>query len=649
MAREGDAFVEFHADTSHVYPEAERGVSHAAERLEDRDLKKIGHDFGETVSKSMGDEFEKQGPQLGRAIERGLGRQKVRTKVKVTYDKDNNLLRRTVETITDDIERAFQDAGRPGGPINRIGSGIADAIGAGFNVSGKSSLITLLIPVVGAIVGLVVGALQAINALVAVIGTIPALLASVGLQVGVLFLAFKGLGTAITGAFAATNAKELKEALKDLTPAAQEFVKQLLPLKDFFKAVRDLAQESFFKNLGQIIPQIQKALGYVLAFGFRDLAAALGQFFRDLALFFASPTFVEFVRRLFPATIQFLQKFGPFFLKFLEGLTAFSTAILPFLNKLGDMLSGTFFQLGDFLERTARSKDFQTWLGEMQNTLETVMELLGNIIEFIGVFLDQLNQAGGQGVIQAFADAFSQLAFFLSTPIGKEALEGIVDLSIISIKILTGLIESAFALAAVVEFLGEALHAFFSWLFDNVPKLVSAIGDFFKRLYHDVVDSIGNVINETMNIGGRIKAAVANFGTLLIDAGRSLIQGLVDGIKSKIPSIGSIMSAAAQTVRNFWPFSPAKEGPLSGYGDPMIAGQKTIQRFAEGLHMEIPTIREAANDATSNIVFGRGAIQIGFSGALPTQQQAQDTGMAVGSGINSQLAARDVRLAVRTL
>ena len=100
---------------------------------------------------------------------------------------------------SNEIEDAFTKASGPGGPFSKIGQGVADAIGAGFNVSGRSSLILFLIPLVGAIVGLVLAAVQAANALVAVLATVPALIAGIGIQVAVLALAFHGLGTAIRG------------------------------------------------------------------------------------------------------------------------------------------------------------------------------------------------------------------------------------------------------------------------------------------------------------------------------------------------------------------------------------------------------------------------------------------------------------------
>jgi hypothetical protein len=55
------------------------------------------------------------------------------------------------------------------------------------------------------------------------------------------------------------------------------------------------------------------------------------------------------------------------------------------------------------------------------------------------------------------------------------------------------------------------------------------------------------------------------------------------------------------------------------------------------------------NQNTTHVLFGANALQVNFQGALPSQDEATATGVAVGAGISSQLAARNTRLAVRTL
>ena len=683
MVKAGDALVTVHgdADPDRVSREIERGFDEGAE-LAEADLKQTGREIGDTISKSAGKEIEKQGPELAKSIEKGIAKRNIKVKTTIEPEVDHNAGQRIVSSVVGDIERAFSRAGGgggPGGPFGKIGQAFADAIGAGFNVSGRSPLIALLVPFIGAIIGLVVAALQAVNGLIAALATIPALIAAIGLQVGALAFAFHGVGDAIQGAFAAKNAKELQEAIKGLTPAAQQFVRQLLPLRDLFTFIAKQAQQAFFSNLGDILPKLQLSLGRVLGEGFPALAGALGQLFRDIALFFASPTFVEFIRNVIPSTMRFLEGFAPQFIHFLEGFTSFSTAILPFLEKLGMMLGGTLFQFGDFLKRVTESGDLQKWLDSMQKTLELVLELFGGLVEFVTVFLAQLDEAGGQAVIQSLIDAFELLSFFFSTDVGKKGLEGLIDFSIIAIKVTTGLILAIFLVLAAFEALAEwikntaipAIGGALQWIGEKAVWLVSVIvgavvwffttvgeaimtgfehvKQFFIGLWHAVTDFIGKVITDAKALPGKVLTALGDFGNLLFNAGKDLIEGLIRGIKNKLGPLGAAIGAAAQLIRDHWPFSPAKEGPLSGSGDPMIAGQKTMERFAEGIRMEIPNIQAASNEATSNIVFGRDAIRVTFEGALPTEQQAQQTGAAVGAGINGQLAARNTRLAVRTL
>jgi hypothetical protein len=676
---EGEAFIGVHADTSAYERELDRGIRSESKHVEDTTLKDVGHDFGDALSKGMGDELEKSGPELVQRVEKGLEGKRVRWKVKTVVDKDNNVVRRVVEETFQDIEKAFNEASRPGGPISKVGQGFADAIGNAFNVSGRSPLIALLIPVIGGIVELVIGAIQALNALVAVAGTVPAAIAAIGLQVGVLFLAFKGLGGAITDAFAAKNAKELKEALKDLTPAARDFVKQLLPLRDLFHQLSAISQQSFFKALGDVIPRLQRALGPQFLSGFGALANALGKMFRDIALFFASPVFVTFVNKLFPATIQFLREFGPSFVELLKGVTSFSIAILPFLNFLGGKLSEVIFNFGAFLQKTSEDTGFKKFLSDMGDTLLALGDLFNSLIELVAAFFKSTNEAGGTNVIEDLATDIHLLAAFIASPQGQEAIEGLIRASeflagaLIEIVIAIGLVFTAFEHLAewVVHTAGPAINDFFVklglalqdivvaighgivWLFTTIgvaiQDAVVAVGHWIANLWHSVTDAIGRAIDAVLSLPGRIRGAVANFGSVLFEAGRNLIQGLIDGMLNKLGPLRSVLSSIAQTVRNYWPFSPAKTGPLSGSGDPMIAGQRTVQRFAEGMKLEIPELRSVSSDMVSNIVFGPGAIRVDFNGQLPSQQQAEQTGRAVGTGINQQLAARDTRLAVRTL
>jgi hypothetical protein len=682
VATYGEAWVDLHVKSDKIEPETDRAL-HKMGKDAESTLEDIGEDFGDDMSRGISKKLEGHGRDFVDSVRKGIKGRKIKATETVEFDRDNNVVRRWVKTVTTDIEEAFSEAGRPGGPINKIGSGIADAIGAGFNVSGRSSLILLLIPLIGVIVGLVGAALQAINALAAALTTLPALLASIGLQVGVLFAAFHGLGGAISGAFAAKNAKELTAALKGLTPEAQKFVRSLLPLKDLGKQLATIAQSNFFRAFGaDVIPRLQKILGPTLINGFAQLARIMGQLFRDLALFFGSPSFVRFINNVIPSTVKWLANFGPSFITFLGGLVDLANASLPFLQALGQMLSGTLFQLGEFFSRAARDPKTAKWFKDMQKTMEDVLELFGQATAFVVAFLASLNEGGGPALIQALADAFEQLAFFFGSPVGQEALEGLADLAIFSIKLFVGLVETIGLLLAALEAVGEFINvAVLDWknVLLGFAILLGIMGagiyNFFKYIgggIRDLFTLIGSIIHAQIDLAigllqhlyqwfrdlGKnayrvIQDTFKDVGNWIYDKGKKLVRGFVDGMLSMLGFIinagHAIGSAVSHAIAQYIPHSPAEMGPFSGSGAPKLRGQKLVKDFAEGIRMQAPELQNTSNEMVSNIVFGPGAIKVGFEGAVPTEQQARTTGSAVGSGILDKLAARNTRLAVRTL
>jgi len=105
----------------------------------------------------------------------------------------------------------------------------------------------------------------------------------------------------------------------------------------------------------------------------------------------------------------------------------------------------------------------------------------------------------------------------------------------------------------------------------------------WNRIKAGAVAAWNGIVAFIKAIPGRITSALGNLGHLLYQAGRNVISGLIDGIKSMLGAVGSAIGGVASTIRNFLPFSPAKQGPLSGSGNPFRAGQKIGEMVGEGL------------------------------------------------------------------
>lgn len=684
MAEIGDAFIEVHADTKPFHEELPRQLDDAAD-LAENDLKnKTGKKIGERIIDGIKNVFKRRGKDVAKSLEDSVQLKPIRMKIVTRYDKEGKLIGRTLtQTITEEIREAL-DSPQTRSAFGRIGAGLSDAIGAGFNVSGRSPLIAILIPALFALLGLILGAVQAVNALVAVLLIIPGLLASIGLQVGVVAIAFQGMGEAVQKAFAAKNAKELREALKGLTPSARSFVKELLPLRDLFREIGRVVQENFFKKLTGVITAIRTSLGPSLIKGFGQLASAMGQFFEDFGLLLASPGFKNFFNKIIPATARWLDKFGMSLFGdrgFVTALIDMATELLPFMEKFGDVILRNLGTLAALLFRIGTDPRTTEWLDSMAATLQLVFDLLFALGEFLFVFLAQLDKAGGKAIFTELIRAIQLINFFLASPAGLKAMEGLINAGIIGIKIFAGLVIAVLAFFSTLEIFAEflknvfipAVISLFKTLGQAIVNAVTFIGVWIERIVGAIrnffirADQIGTqwrnnfigfvkavlawlvkFFQELGKIPKQTLAKFANFGNLLINAGRSLINGLINGIKQKMGELFNLIGSIAGRIGGFFGASPAKEGPLSGRGWTMYRGQRMMQDLIEGIQAEVPNLREASMTATSNIVFGSNSVQVNVSGDMD-RNQARTVGAAMGMSAANMIAARNTRLAVRTI
>lgn len=135
----------------------------------------------------------------------------------------------------------------------------------------------------------------------------------------------------------------------------------------------------------------------------------------------------------------------------------------------------------------------------------------------------------------------------------------------------------------------------------EVVKHWQGIKDFFGGLWQAVKDKFWEFVGWISGFGGWVLNAIGDVGHLLYDAGAKIVGGLISGIKNEIGGVGNAIGGVVGKIRDFLPFSPAKEGPLSGLGSPELAGQKISDMLAVGMESEISRVKQAAYNVTSNI------------------------------------------------
>ena len=199
----------------------------------------------------------------------------------------------------------------------------------------------------------------------------------------------------------------------------------------------------------------------------------------------------------------------------------------------------------------------------------------------------------------------------------------------------------------------SAGEAVLSWLKDNWHLLLAIltgpigiavylimhywnqISGAFKDAYHAVVGTAESLVGFVAKLPGRILGALGNLGGMLFNAGANIIRGLINGIGSMIGSVGNAISNVVNEVKAHLPWSPAKKGPLSGRGSPIIGGQNIVRQLAQGIQAAQPLVTAAMEAVTSG-----SAAHMHLTTAATSNMTSQVVGSMVGTpGLVGQAGA----------
>ncbi len=100
------------------------------------------------------------------------------------------------------------------------------------------------------------------------------------------------------------------------------------------------------------------------------------------------------------------------------------------------------------------------------------------------------------------------------------------------------------AVSDVISSVMGSITAYWSGVWNSVKGLASSAWD---GITSAVSNGVNSVMNTVRGIGGKIKGAFSGAGNWLLDAGKNIIMGLVNGIKN---AIGSAVNAAKNAAAN---------------------------------------------------------------------------------------------------
>lgn len=228
-------------------------------------------------------------------------------------------------------------------------------------------------------------------------------------------------------------------------------------------------------------------------------------------------------------------------------------------------------------------------------------EVWANVSQF---FIDTWNN-----IVTVFTAAFQGISDFFAA-----VWDGIVAFAIFYVSTVRAVIITV--VTAIVNAwngfwtgIGNFFRGVWEGILAFLRQIAIAIVVAVLQFVNGVRDNINNAVRFVQELPGKILGFLGNLGGLLVNSGKALIQGFIDGIKNMIGSVGKAIGGVMDFVSGFFPRSPAKRGPFSGSGWTKLrsSGAAIADQFAEGFDDASPDLNARLNAAITAPAVMRGA------------------------------------------
>ena len=336
---------------------------------------------------------------------------------------------------------------------------------------------------------------------------------------------------------------QIAEAFRAIGPTFGALVPQLLQVWSAFSPL-----QMIFGALMPVLPQIVSLIG--------TLAASLGGALSG-ALTALMPSFLE-LSNMLSVTLS-----GVFI------------AVMPAVLQMVGMLAGLFTQLAPVIAQV---------VGVVaQLVTQLVAQLAPVFLNLITTVMPMIVTIFG-AVVSAVVPLVTMLAGLL-IPI----IQALMPVVVTVFGVIANVIGSAMQIImGIIQVVTGIITGNWSQVWDGIVNIVSG-----------ALSLVGNVLIGLKDI---VFSALGGIGGWLVDSGRALIQGFIDGISGMVGAIGDAVGGVLGAVADFFPHSPAKKGPFSGRGYTTYSGAALAGDFADSIEGQRSRVAAAAASVTSAAV-----------------------------------------------
>lgn len=373
--------------------------------------------------------------------------------------------------------------------------------------------------------------------LLGVAGLIPAGLATAAVSFGTLALGIHGVSTAIQDA--ASGSTNLASDLKNLSPNAQDFVKQIATMQDGFKNLRLDVQNALFAGLADTVKNLGTTYLPILHDGLVAIASALNTGVKAFTDFLKSPQGIADTSRILVDIKETIASLTPGLVGMAKAFTTITEVGAEFLPGLADHLTDLANRFNTFIEHARESGQLAQWI----STGITAFSDLAGVVANVGRILVDLFTAGqdaGLHFLGTLKDVTGEIDTFLRSAQGKTDIQNTLFAAQGAMELLVPLLKDAVtAIAGLLPML-ERIGAV---LAPSVDALVRALGTGLRNLEPGLT-STAHGLTSVLDVITRLIAPVAQ----IVNALGGQLGGALSIVSMALGSVVPYVRALADVL-----------------------------------------------------------------------------------------------------
>ena len=501
-------------------------------------------------------------------------------------------------SVLPSIASAFETVGSAMGQMLSAGMQVVTALLPPLSslMEGLTPIIATIAAAIGDVAGIISGTISA------VLPSITDILTTLGnVLAGVIAAILPSVNSVL---------QALLPTLNNLLSAGSQIVQAVLPVV-----------ASLLQTLAPYIVQIADFIGQLAAM----LAPLIAQLVDSLL-----PVITQIIETVMSIVETVMPLLTPVLDLIMVGIQTLLPVIQMVLTVVTDVISGILTAIQWIMEGVQNLFDF------VAPVISAISAHVSGVIQTLGVIWNAI----WTGICTVFTTVWNTIRTVVSTVLG--GIHAFISSTINAIKaVWTGVWNS---ISAVISAVWNGIKSVVSGAINAVRATISSVLNAIKAIWdgmwngirngigaiwNGIKSGVSNGINAVMGTVRGIKGSILGFfsgaGSWLIESGRSILNGLKDGIMSGINSVKNAVGGALQSIRNLFPFSPAKEGPFSGHGWVLYSGMSIMEAMGDGIRARTKSAVDEASKSAHSIYdalnTGKSLVGIDVDAALNSARQ----------------------------